>query len=149
MVDKKVLLKFCTSFVNDRVSRIQENISGVQESLTSETKSSAGDKHETGRAMLQLEREKLGQQLLEAEKIRQTLSKVIIKNTTKTIGLGSLVFTAKNNYFLAISAGGFKSGNTNVYCISTDTPIGKLILGKSKGDNFVFNDENIAITEVV
>lgn len=148
MVDKRALLQFCESFINNRVSRIQLNISGIQESLTSETKSSAGDKHETGRAMLQLEREKLGQQLLEAEKIKQNLSKVVLKETTETIGLGSLVATAKSNYFLAISAGECKVGNSKVYCISPDTPIGKLIRGKRKGDHFIFNGESIGITAV-
>ncbi|MGJ8659353.1 3-oxoacyl-ACP synthase [Cellulophaga fucicola] len=149
MVDKEELLKFCAGFINDRVSRIQKNIVGVQESLTSETKSSAGDKHETGRAMLQLEREKLGQQLLEAEKMQQLLSKVKPTKQVATIGLGSVVFTEKNNYFLSISAGEYTLGAKNIYCISANTPIGKLLFGKSKGENFIFNGESIAITDVL
>ncbi|WBU90596.1 3-oxoacyl-ACP synthase [Cellulophaga omnivescoria] len=149
MVNKEELLKFCASFVNNRISRIQKNIAGVQESLTSETKSSAGDKHETGRAMLQLEREKLGAQLLEAEKMQQLLSKVTATKNATAIGLGSLVYTEKNNYFLSISAGEYVNTNNKVYCISANTPIGKLLLGKSAGDSFVFNGTTIKITQVI
>lgn len=149
MVNKEELLKFCASFINNRVSRIQKNIAGVQESLTSETKSSAGDKHETGRAMLQLEREKLGAQLLEAEKMQQLLSKVNIAKSTTLVGLGSVVYTEKSNYFIAISAGEFVQNKNKFYCISANTPIGKLLLGKSEGDSFVFNGATIKITQVI
>ncbi|AIM60130.1 GreA/GreB family elongation factor [Cellulophaga lytica] len=149
MVKKEDLLEFCRNFINNRVSRIQSNITGVQDSLASETKSSAGDKHETGRAMLQLEREKLGAQLLEAEKMQQLLSKVNIAKSTTLVGLGSVVYTEKSNYFIAISAGEFVQNKNKFYCISANTPIGKLLLGKSEGDSFVFNGATIKITQVI
>ncbi|TVZ08346.1 GreA/GreB family transcription elongation factor [Cellulophaga sp. RHA_52] len=149
MVKKEDLLEFCRNFINNRVSRIQSNITGIQDSLASETKSSAGDKHETGRAMLQLEREKLGAQLLEAEKMQQLLSKVNIAKSTTLVGLGSVVYTEKSNYFIAISAGEFVQNKNKFYCISANTPIGKLLLGKSEGDSFVFNGATIKITQVI
>ena len=148
MVDKEELLKFCAGFINDRVSRIQKNIVGVQESLTSETKSSAGDKHETGRAMIQLEREKLGQQLAELEKTQQLLSKVPKDRNAPTVGLGSLVVTDSFVYYIAISAGEFKSKPKSVYCISAATPIGKLAFGKAVGDVFSFNGKELVIVSI-
>nr|WP_209401900.1 GreA/GreB family elongation factor [Pseudozobellia sp. WGM2] len=128
--------------------RIQDNISGVQESLQSETKSSAGDKHETGRAMLQLEREKLGQQLMEAEKMKAVLNKVNIDNESTSVALGSLVKTSKTFYFIAISAGEFKVGEDAVFCISVGTPIGRLLLGKSVGDSILFNENQFEILSI-
>jgi len=62
---KQQLFNKCLDAIDSRFQTIQNTISEIQESLTSETKSSAGDKHETGRAMLQLEREKAGNQLSE------------------------------------------------------------------------------------
>ena len=47
---KKQLYDFCKNFADNRISRIRLNIADFKESLDSETKSSAGDKHETGRA---------------------------------------------------------------------------------------------------
>ncbi len=145
---KQELYNFCQAFTDDRIVRIQTNIHAIQEALASETKSSAGDKHETGRAMLQLEREKLGQQLAEAEKTRQLLAKVNIKNNPIHVSLGSLVHTSKGNYFLAISAGEFKQENHQIFCISGGTPIGKLLLGKSVGNIVVFNEEEIVVLKI-
>ena len=54
---KKALLEFCWNYVNERSERLKKQSGELQESLGSETKSSAGDKHETGRAMVQLEQE--------------------------------------------------------------------------------------------
>lgn len=146
---KETLYKFCQNFIEERILRIQKNIQGIQIALTSETKSSAGDKHETGRAMLQLEREKLGQQLAEAEKTKQTLFKVPSKNDTTFIGLGSLVKTSKANYYLAISAGECKSNEQAVFCISRGTPIGQLLMGKAIGDSVVFNGSAIEVLDII
>lgn len=136
---KKQLLVKCFSFVEEREKTIQEIILSNQKSLASETKSSAGDKHETGRAMLQLEMEKAGQQLASIKLLKETLQKVDIENTSEKIRLGSLVITNKGNYFLAISMGKVSIEKTPYFVVSVVSPIGKLLLGKQKGDAFNFN----------
>lgn len=148
MATKQELQEFCKEHVNGRISRIQKDIDNIQESLASETKSSAGDKHETGRAMLQLEREKLGQQLQEAEKMGVILSRISISYKAKTVVLGSLVETSKADYFMAVSAGEFTTGKESIFCISGGTPIGQLLLGKSIGDVITFNDDKIRIKDI-
>lgn len=145
---KQSLYQFCKVFVDERLIRIQQNIQQIQESLSSETKSSAGDKHETGRAMLQLEREKLGQQLHEAEKMAVVLSRISITNKSKTIVLGSYVKTSKSDYFLAVSAGKYNKDSKTIYCISGRTPIGQLLLSKSIGDVVSFDGEKIRIINI-
>lgn len=138
----------CIQFVAERLKRIQLQISALEMALTSETKSSAGDKHETGRAMIQLEREKLGKQLSELEKTQQLLSKVPKDRSSQTIGLGSLVITNSVNYYIAISAGELKYGDTSVYCISAATPIGQLVMGKTVGDGIHFNGKTTSIQTI-
>lgn len=145
---KEELYQFCSEYADNGILRIQKQIQGIQESMKSETKSSAGDKHETGRAMLHLEREKLGQQLLEAEKTRQLLNNVHFNQNRKSIGLGSLVHTSLNSYFIAISSGEYKGGSGSIYCISAGTPIGRLLLGRAKGDQVTFKNITIVIEEV-
>lgn len=146
---KEDLFNQCQGFIENRLVAVQKTINEIQESLTSETKSSAGDKHETGRAMLQLEREKAGQQLAEIQKINQLFSKIDISKPSKSIGLGSLVFTSNRNYFIAISAGELKANNQSFYAISANTPIGKLLLGKTVGDEVAFRDQSFMITNVM
>ena len=58
MVLKEDLLKQCVLFVNDKLEIIETIMSENRKALEQESKSSAGDKHETGRAMLHLEMEK-------------------------------------------------------------------------------------------
>lgn len=145
---KAQLYEFCRTYICDRTIRIQKNIENIQESLTSETKSSAGDKHETGRAMLQLEREKLGLQLMEVEKTATIFSRISITNRASFVVLGSWVKTTKGDYFLSVSAGKFDNKEHDIYCISGGSPIGQLLLGKSMGDVIDFNGEKIRISEI-
>ncbi|MFD0863219.1 3-oxoacyl-ACP synthase [Sungkyunkwania multivorans] len=152
---KTILFKQCEQFVNERLGRIQDRIQGIQQSLNSETKSTAGDKHETGRAMLQLEREKVGQQLAEVQKLVAILCKIEVlpEHTTfqdqGRIRLGSLVFTDQANYFISISAGVLKHKEDSFYAIATNTPIGILLIGKEKGETIVFKGKKITIMRVL
>lgn len=145
---KEASLAHCAAFVSGRLDRINRQTKEISEALTSETKSSAGDKHETGRAMLQLEREKLGAQLAEAEKMQALLHKVRAQTISKSIGLGALVLTTGHCYFLSVSAGELTHDGQKVYCISPATPIGKLVFGKVEGDSFTFLNKEYKILTV-
>lgn len=145
---KLALHNGCVLFTQNRLDTINKTILELQESLTSETKSSAGDKHETGRAMVQLEREKAGHQLAEIQKVNQLLAKISTEKTSKVIGLGSVVYTTKSNYYIAISAGELEVGTQKFYAIAANTPIAQLLLGKTIGDDIVFRVQNFSITDV-
>ncbi len=145
---KRQAYGFCKDFAENRIKRINKSIKAVGSSLASETKSSAGDKHETGRAMLQLEREKLGRQLFEAEKMLGQLQRIKTGKDSAVVILGSLVTTNEANYYIAISAGRFEWENEAVYCISANTPIGKILMGKTKGSGFHFNGTEQRIEKV-
>lgn len=148
IVLKQKLFNVCVDFVNKREHTVTEIISSNQKALTSETKSSAGDKHETGRAMLQLEMEKASQQLEGIYTIKTILTKVNLDNNSGFIKLGSLIITNQANYFLAISVGEIKIENKVYYAISPSSPIGSLLLGKRVGEGFIFNGNSIVIDEV-
>jgi len=137
---KQQLLNACAEYVTQRAKTVDEIISSNQKALSSETKSSAGDKHETGRAMLQLEMEKAGQQLASINQMKRVLAKIDL-NTTDVVTLGSLVMTNHTNYFLAISAGEIILNATTYYAISPSSPIGKLLLGKRVNETVNFTKE--------
>ena len=148
MAIKQHLYNHCLKFVNTRFQTIQKTINEIQESLTSETKSSAGNKHETGRAMLQLEREKAGNQLAEVQKTKAMLSKIDVEKSSDVIGLGSVAYTTQANYFIAISAGELQVNDEAFYAISPSTPIGQLLLGKRSNDIIVFKEITITIIKI-
>ncbi len=146
---KEELYNQCLAFIDNRLITVQNTMHDIQKSLLSETKSSAGDKHETGRAMLQLEREKAGNQLAQIKKVKETLSRIDVEKSSKVIGLGSVVFTTQTNYFIAISAGEIIIDEVLFYAISPSTPIAKLVLSKQSGDAVAFRDRKFTITGVL
>ena len=83
---KKLLLEACFNFVLQKEGTILQSIQSNKNDLFSETKSSAGDKHETGRAMIQLEMEKASQQLLVVTEMKDILKKLSIEKTFDIIG---------------------------------------------------------------
>jgi len=145
---KVILLKKCAEVVEEQLSKVQTQIKDIQESLSSETKSSAGDKHETGRAMIQLEREKAGNRLAEIEKTHAVLSKIDASKSVESLGLGSIVFTDKANYFIAVSAGQIEVDGTKFYAVSSASPIGQALIGRTNGNLFKFRGQEIMIKEV-
>ena len=146
---KEALFEQCEVFVNKRLYNIENVISSNQKALQSETKSSAGDKHETGRAMLQLEMEKAGQQLSGIAKMKIVLSKIDISKTSKNACLGSLIVTDKARYFLSLSAGQLVVEDKRYFAISVSSPIGKLLLGKQEKEVISFNGKTIIINKIV
>ncbi len=145
---KKLLFDKCTDFVSARERTVTQIINSNQQGLSSETKSSAGDKHETGRAMLQLEMEKASQQLENIYMLKSVLAKIVIDNVSDVIKLGSLIITNHATYFLTIPVGEINIDGKAYYVVSPSSPIGKLLLGKKVGDAFVFNRRSIRINKV-
>ncbi len=146
---KEELFNKCSAALEVRLSVILKTISDLETSLQSETKSSAGDKHETGRAMVQLEREKAGQQLAKLQKNRNLLQRIDYSSKHHNVALGSIVFTSQHNYFISISEGEINVDNTTFYAISPQSPIAKLLLGKTEGDTISFRSGTFAIVKVV
>ncbi len=145
---KEQLYQQCLNHVNDRLQTIAKTIESNQKALTSETKSSAGDKHETGRAMLQLEMEKAGQQLHSIEQMKDTLARIDLSKKSEIAILGSVIETNLGTYFLSVSVGQIQIEKQVYFAISTSSPIGKLLLGKRETDELVWNGKKIQINEI-
>ncbi len=145
---KQELFNQCKNFIDVRLQTVEKIISSNQNALQSETKSSAGDKHETGRAMLQLEMEKAGQQLAGINQMKLVLAKVDVSKKSETAHLGSVIFTDKANYFLSISAGQLTIADKQFFAISISSPIGKLLLGKKAGNELTFNNIKTKIISI-
>ena len=140
---KKQLLEHCIQFVQQKKDTISKSIESTKNDLFSETKSSAGDKHETGRAMIQLEMEKAGQQLSEVNLMQEVLSRINVDKESEVACLGSLVKTTKGTYFLGVSVGKVIVKQHDYFVVSTNSPIGKQLLGKSVSDSIPFNQAEI------
>ncbi|MDC1301208.1 GreA/GreB family elongation factor [Flavobacteriaceae bacterium] len=146
---KTAVYHHCESYLRQKAKGYLSQDQSLLESLDSEGKSSAGDKHETGRAMIQLEREKLVQQRERNDQDIKTLDALKNKTTTVHIAPGALVNTSLASYFLAVPADAFSHNDKKIYCISPQSPIGQLLLGKKAGESFSFRGNSIKVLEVL
>ena len=125
--------------IHDKVAMLQNILTDLKESGSNETKSTAGDKHETALAMLQIEQANTRGQLQEAltqkaalEKINPALSASIVLN-------GSLVKTNRGYLFVSIALGKTVIENITVIALSPQSPLGQKLMGLKVGDVAVIN----------
>lgn len=147
-MQRQQLLEACHVYVEERMLRLQTSIQGLEKDLGNETKSSAGDKYETSREMINAEISQLESQLKEFKKLQEILQLPNLRKTAAKIQLGSIVTTSAANYFLAIPAGEIQLEKQKFYAIGINSPIAKLLLGKQKDDTFNFLQEEIKILSV-
>lgn len=146
---KIALHQRCLELAEERIASLQHILKEAQQAANNETKSSAGDKHETGRAMAQLETEKLTAQLSEALNIKQNLTQINPTNTNNTVVLGSVVYTNKGNFYIAASIGKVSIENEVFFAISPASPIGKLLLTKKEKEIFSLNGNEYTVLDIL
>ncbi len=145
---KEQLWLQCKQIVEQRLATAQQAMDAAQESANQEEKSSAGDKYETGRAMAQLERDKAAMQVEENKKMLTVLNQISYNTSTDRVTLGSVVVTDHNKFYLSISAGKLEIGGEPYVTISTQSPIGQLLLNKCAGEFLSFNNQKQTIISV-
>lgn len=145
---KKQLLQQILQQLDVKIEALKVSIKLAKESRDNESKSSVGDKYETGRTLMQLEVEKNRVQLNRTESLKNEISNIKKSQKNKQIEFGSLVITPQNNYFISAAIGMVKLDHKNYYCISLASPIGKLLHGKKTGDEFNFRGNTIQILDI-
>lgn len=145
---KKKLHAHCDNYIREKLKVLEKRKKELKLALESEDKSSVGDKHETGRAMIQIEREKLGKQISLNEQVFKKLISFEKNINTDVVCLGSIVITDNLNYYLSIPAGFLKIESKMYYFVSPISPIGMLLLGKKIKDQIYFNKKTSKILEI-
>jgi negative regulator of genetic competence, sporulation and motility len=145
---KEELYNACKAFLAERRSNVHDIMVSNQMALENESKSSAGDKHETGRAMLHLEMEKASQQVAVIAKMQEIMDKIDFSKSSDHIKLGSLIITDNGKYYLSISAGLIRIGSEDYFALSPSSPAGNLFLGKRKGSAIHLSEKQIRILDV-
>lgn len=145
---KASLYQLCLKFIEERIQTAEIALKQAREASNDDTKSSAGDKYETSREMMQQDIDRNKRLLIDAEENQKILNSISDAQHTELARNGSLVITDQGNFYLSISAGQLHLDNKTFFAISAVSPIGKLLLGKQKGDKFDFNGKKYLIKEV-
>lgn len=148
---KEQIQQHCHSQILSRIETALHAISSAEASSQEDTKSSAGDKFETGREMMQQELNRHQNLLLEARKMLQNLenlSTVSAASSADTVVAGSLVECDEALFYLAVGLGKIIVNDREVLAISPTAPVGKLLLGKKTGEQITFNSQTYRIVQL-
>jgi len=145
---KKSIYDRLLNLTETKIKNLKTDIDSTITSRNTDTKSSAGDKHETSRAKIQIEIDQLSKQLSILNQQHQILLSINIKKENKKIGVGSLVYTNAGAYFVGIGLGKIQLGEKEYYGISLASPIGRILKDKIVGDEFIFNSNNYKILDI-
>lgn len=148
-ISKYALYDACFSYVQQRTDQAKAGIAAAQESSNTETKSSAGDKYETGRAMAQQERDRCAAQLYEAKQLSNALQKIKPKFSCITVRLGALVQTSIGLFYISIGAGKlYTNEGLEFMAISPVAPIALALNGRHIGEEITFNGRLVRILDI-
>ncbi len=126
--------------INNRITQLQQVLADLKESGSNETKSTAGDKHETALAMLQIEQANTRSQLQEVSDQKVKLGKIDPALSAIVIVHGSLVKTNRGYLFISIAAGKITIDHSTVIAISPQSPLGQKLMGLKAGETAAINN---------
>ena len=138
----------CAAFIAQRIAAATAAMQAAQESANSETKSSAGDKYETGRAVAQEERNRNAAQLHQAQQLQAELARISPDAPCDTVRPGALVETSLGWFYVAISAGRLPGDGPVVMAVSAAAPVAVALRGKRVGEEANFNGQVVRVLGV-
>ncbi|MCC5919603.1 MAG: hypothetical protein LAT68_05135 [Cyclobacteriaceae bacterium] len=150
MIDfKKQCLASAGQLVQDKIVAYQNDLQQLNADKASDTKSSAGDKYETGRAMIQQELDKIEARLLEQRQFLAQITQLIQQqNPHQQVSNGTLIKTNKGYFLFSCPLGQIKVGDKNVFFASIASPLGQAARQKKVADDFLVNSNSFQILEL-
>ncbi len=148
MTDKPALLDFVKKTVSRRIDAAKQAMDAAQHAANEETKSSAGDKYETGRAMAQNQRDMYRHQFEQARQELTFLGKLSPFAAGDTVSTGTLAETTLGRIFISASLGEVDFEGQKIWVVSPKSPIGQAMLGKKAGESFVFRNKEYLIKSI-
>lgn len=146
---KQKVYAACLQLVNDKIQSFQNTLNDLSEGAKNDSKSSAGDKHETARAMMQLEQEKISKQLDEVLLQKAILHKIDIEVKSTRIQNGSLIKTNKGYLFLSIPLGKINVDKIDVIVLSAASPLGIKLMGLQINALIEINTTKYNVEEII
>ena len=146
---KPALHALCHAFIEQRIAAARTAMRAAQESSSSETKSSAGDKYETGREMANAERDRNAAHMQQAQQLQAELGRISTDAVCDTVRPGALVTTSMGRFYISISAGQLAvDGGPDVFAVSAVAPVAVALKGLRAGEEAVFNGQTVRVLEV-
>jgi transcription elongation GreA/GreB family factor len=148
MTLKQKIYNYYLQVINDKVYMLQQVLADLKESGSNETKSTAGDKHETALAMLQIEQANTRGQLQEVINQKDTLEKINPAVNAIKIVNGSLIKTNRGYLFLSVALGKAVVEGIAVIALSPQSPLGAKLIGLTVGGFAEINNTKYTVENI-
>jgi len=149
MISKEAVYGKCLQIARQKAELLQQNLAGLRDSAANETKSTAGDKHETALAMLQIEQANTGKQLEEAQELYRQLTKIDIQRPADSVITGSLVKTNHGYIFISVALGKIGIDEQTVFALSRYAPLGQKLFGLQVNGQGEVNGKKYIVEEIL
>lgn len=147
--DKNEIHQLFVRLQQSKIDVVQKNISEIQDSISNETKSSAGDKHETSLAHLQIDMAQQQHQLEQLTIQWRILNQISSLHSHQKIELGSLFNLNELWYYLSASLGNVTFNAVKIQSISQQSPLGSILLGHKSDSEVIFNGKPQQILYII
>ena len=145
---KRRIYNHYLAMVQRKVAMLQMVLNDLKESGANETKSTAGDKHETALAMLQIEQANTRTQLQEVLNQQAALEKINPDIHADIILNGSLIKTNRGYLFMSVALGRAVIDEVAVIALSPQSPLGKKLMGLKVGETAEINNTGYLIENI-
>jgi transcription elongation GreA/GreB family factor len=125
--------------LNEKIDWLKNDLAEMKASKENETKSTAGDKHETARAIAQTKEDQLNTQLNETLSQKAQLEAIDISQSHSIITKGSVVQTNKGYFYISVALGKITVDDIVVFSLSAQSPLGSKLMGLKINDTVAVN----------
>lgn len=147
---KAEVIERAIQILEEKKAYLKAELTALNLSKSEDTKSSAGDKFETGREMIAQEISKIESQLYQTNQQQHSLLAIKDKKVTgTTIKLGSLIQLGKQWFLIAVSLGELTHEEEKIFLLSENSPLGKSLMGKKEKDQVPFRGKPHLIRKVI
>lgn len=145
---KQKLLDEMHVSIRNRIDASSKILDEIQQSIDAESQSTAGDKHDTSRELMQQERNKAAQNLQNQVNLDVLLLKLKNIKDSDEITFGSLVSTSIGLLFIGLPLGKIKFNEAEVLCVSGNSPIAQNLVGARVGSIVPVNGQQIEVFDL-
>ena len=148
MTFKQKIKTHYQNLLSEKINELRFMISDLARDAQNDAKGSAGDKHETALAMMHLEQEKLNQKLSENLNQKALVDKIDANSKHNKVALGSLVQANEMWFYISGAMPKIQLDDKTIIAVSSESPLGSQLLGKSEGDTIQINANKFLIKHI-
>jgi len=146
---KEKIIRFAIDILDSRIALSQKELDELKESMAAETKSSAGDKFETSREMMNQQKDKLLHHISELSKQKIILNSINVEDKKEQISLGAYAETSQGNFMISCSLGKVDVEGHIVMFISIASPLFQEMKNKVVDESFEFRNRKYEIRKIL